>query len=223
MAEQKQILEVQAAGWRVNLTSTVSTFRRSFAPLTTVLVLAVGGVGCSGMDEPDSVPATLRPATDGPKLDYTPATRKVEKARGTAEGISSKILDMAGIKGAKATESGAVASSCEMDEEDLYVMRHPWAISGVPFEELSAGFQRIRDNLSKGGWRINKYGPDRSPSKSLRILADSEKEQYSVMVVLRDRRKPNEMNSSNASRVSIIEVDVVSACFRSPDGPVHEY
>ncbi len=70
--------------------------------------------------------------------------------------------------------------------------------------------ERLKSDLPKRGWKVVKYGPDSSPSKSLELIADSTEKKFSVNVSLDDR--------SGEGKESQIMVDLVSACFRVPEG-----
>jgi hypothetical protein len=140
-----------------------------------------------------------------------PTTLAVDQARTKANHLSSQILDMIGIKEGKVTEGGAGVSLCDDDPDHLYRMRHPWSIYEVASDKLEAGFQRLRDSLPKNGWKVVAYGRDTSANKNLELTADSEKEPFSVNASLH-------ITGSSGTQQPMIQVRVVSNCFRAPKG-----
>lgn len=150
------------------------------------------------------------------KLGYEPVTLGVDQAKEKAKATSSQIFDMIGIRGGKTTQPGPGISTCAEDPKDLYKVRHTWSVYGVSKDTLSEGFQRLRDRMSSNGWNITKYGPNDSPDKDLRILADSTKEKFTANIELLDATKPG--SAPSASKESGIMVTLVSACFRAPEG-----
>ncbi|MGQ5635362.1 MULTISPECIES: hypothetical protein [unclassified Streptomyces] len=140
-----------------------------------------------------------------------PTTRAVEQARTEANHLSSQILDLIGVKTGKVTGGGAGVSLCDEDPEHLYRMRHPWSIYAVAPDELEAGFRRLREGLPKNGWKIVAYGHDTSANKNLELTADSLTEPFSVNASLH-------VTGPEGTRQPMIQVHVVSACFRAPKG-----
>lgn len=146
--------------------------------------------------------------------DHTPETLAVGKAREKTSGVSSQILELIGIKEGKVTEPGPGISPCHEDPSHLYRANHPWSIYGVSSEDvLKDGFQRLRENLPKHGWKIVEYGPNKSKAKTLELTADSAKDHYSINAEL-------VVSSPTAGKESkpLILVTVTSGCFRAPDG-----
>jgi hypothetical protein len=149
------------------------------------------------MDNPGCTPSTLSPA----------------EARSRTGSVSSQILDMIGIKNGRVTEPGPGISRCEEDPDHLYKMRHPWSLYGASEDELKAGFERLRENLSKHHWKMVSYGPNNSKSKTLELTADYQRDRFSVNAEL-------QISSPTAGKVKdpLILVNVVSGCFRVPEG-----
>ncbi|WP_240139252.1 hypothetical protein [Streptomyces sp. MUM 178J] len=143
-------------------------------------------------------------------LGYTPTTLAVDDLRAKTKSVSSQIYDMIGIKGGKTTEPGPGISTCEEDPEHLILSRHPWSLYDVPQDDLKQGFQRLREELPKRGWKIVEYGPNKSAAKTLELTADSTTERYSVNAELHV--------DGPASETPKILVHVVSGCFRAPEG-----
>lgn len=168
----------------------------SLGALISAFVLAALTTGCSkDMDD----------------LGYTPTTLGVEEARTKTKTVSSQIFDLIGLKQAKTTETGPGISPCEEDPERLFLSRHPWALYGVSAEELKQGFQRLKENLPKHGWKVVEYGPNKSANKNLELTADSDKERYSVNAELRVTGERGKARPS-------IQIRIVSGCFRAPEG-----
>jgi hypothetical protein len=131
-----------------------------------------------------------------------------------ARELSSQLLDAMRLEG-EVTEPGPGVAECEgMSPERYFVVRHPWSVYGVPVPDMEAAMERLRDDLPGRGWEVTKYGPDKSPSRSLEIFADHKHgdKQFSVNIRLFDER------GKNADHVSMINVTLVSACFRTPEG-----
>ncbi|MEU0601079.1 hypothetical protein ABZ484_22990 [Streptomyces sp. NPDC006393] len=140
-----------------------------------------------------------------------PITLAVDKARAKANHMSSEILDMISIRDGKVTEGGAGVSLCDEDPDHLYRMRHSWSIYGVAPDKLEAGFQRLRKSLPQNGWNVVEYGHDTSQNKNLELTADSDKEPFSVNTSLH-------ITGSSGTKQPMIQVRVVSGCFRAPKG-----
>lgn len=165
-----------------------------------LLCLTTLATGCSmnGTDDTDD-------------LGYTPTTLEVERARTRTKEVSSEIFDMIGLPRAKTTPGGASASTCEEDREHLFKIRHPWSVYDVSEAELKQGFERLRQALPTKGWKVVSYGPNNSKAKSLELTADSEEERFSVNAELW-------VGSTDPKKKNLILVNVVSGCFRAPEG-----
>ncbi|MET8248295.1 hypothetical protein ABZV31_30155 [Streptomyces sp. NPDC005202] len=177
--------------------------RHRFALCAAAGVVAIVMTGCSK-------DVTNKEVNDAGKT-AEPTTLAVDQARTKANHLSSQILDMIGIKEGKVTEGGAGVSLCDEDPDHLYRMRHPWSIYEVAPDKLEAGFQRLRQSLPKNGWKVVAYGRDTSANKNLELTADSEKEPFSVNASLH-------ITGSSGTQQPMIQVRVVSGCFRAPKG-----
>ncbi|GAA2470117.1 hypothetical protein GCM10010406_02040 [Streptomyces thermolineatus] len=167
---------------------------RSGVVLAVLVILALCVMGCGKMDE----------------LGYEPEVRDVDVARRDIKEVSSRILDAMALEGGKVTPYGARVSICEPDPEHLYVMRHPWSVSGVPNAELERGMENLRERLPGLGWRITKYGEANSKAKDLEIRAEHTEKPYNVSIT---------WAKNVAAGGSLISVHVNSAvCFRPPEG-----
>lgn len=179
--------------------------RRRRASFAVAIVLPLIMTGCSKSVNTEN--ANDAASESSPK----PATLAVDKARAKANHISSQILDMIGITEGQVTQGGAGVSPCDRDPEHLYLLRHPWSVYEVAPEKLKVGFQRLREQLPKNGWKIVDYGPDTSANKNLELTADSENEPFSVDASLH-------ITGSSGKKQPLILVHVVSGCYRAPEG-----
>ncbi|MEC4017134.1 hypothetical protein [Streptomyces sp. H27-D2] len=155
-------------------------------------------------------------------LDYTPEVRDVESVRTDTKKASSEIFDIIDLKGA-VTKTGVALSSCgELDSEHYFKISHPWSVYDVPVGDMKKAMERLKRELPKNGWKIARYAPDSSPSRSLELVADSTKKKFSVSVTLYDAAKASESTAEprtpSAKKISGIMVRVVSACYKVPKG-----
>ena len=180
------------------------------AALTVFLLTA----GCSKTVDNNGYSASTHQSS-GPEAepDSKYPTLDVDKARDKAKAASSAIYEMIDIRKGKVTEPGPSISTCDEDPEHLYKTRHPWSVYGVSEDDLKAGFQRLREELPKKGWKIVDYGPNNSEAKSLSLTAASEKDRFSVNAVLivSTPTNPHEQDP-------LLAVTVVSGCWRAPKG-----
>ncbi|MEU6536871.1 hypothetical protein [Streptomyces sp. NPDC047000] len=164
------------------------------------------------MDDNGSSSST--PQSSGSEAASGHPTLEVDEARAKAKGVSSAIYEMIGAHQGKVTERGPAVSTCEgQDSRHFYLTRHPWSVYDASEDELKAGFQRLREELPKKGWKIVDYGPNNSEAKSLSLTADSEKDRFSVNAVLivSTPTNPHEKDP-------LLAVTVVSGCWRAPEG-----
>ncbi|MFE1785091.1 hypothetical protein ACFW9F_21595 [Streptomyces sp. NPDC059506] len=162
--------------------------------LVGLVILALCVMGCGKMDE----------------LGYEPEVRDVDVARRDIKEVSSRILDAVAVKGGKVSPAGAGVSICEPDPEHLYVMRHPWSVSGVPNAELERGMENLRERLPGLGWKITEYGRNNSKARSLQIRAEHTEKPYKVSITWARGESGGE---------PLISVSVTSSvCFRAPEG-----
>lgn len=167
-------------------------------PVTVGILVATLSVGCTSMTD------------EGGELDYTPTVKSVEDGRSETRDVSSRILDLAGIQG-EVSEPGPGVSTCEADpemEDNLYILRHPWSIHGLAVEALEEGMDNLRRELPRRGWRILEEGELNNAVRSPRILFENRDVEFAANIVLRGKGTDDPM----------LEVTVVSACFRTPEG-----
>ncbi|MEU6403584.1 hypothetical protein [Streptomyces sp. NPDC046985] len=137
----------------------------------------------------------------------------VDEARAKAKGVSSSLYEMLGMPAAKVTQPGPGVTSCDEDPGHLYKTAHPWSVYGVSEDALKAGFERLREELPKKGWRIVDYGHEKSEAKSLFLTADSERDRFSVNAVLMVSTPTNPHEKD-----PLLMLNVVSGCWRAPAG-----
>ncbi|MDX2920925.1 MULTISPECIES: hypothetical protein [Streptomyces] len=139
-------------------------------------------------------------------------TRSVDDVDAETKQISSQILDVMAIKGAM-SKSGPGVSTCEGAERGkLFLMRHPWSLTGTSDAELMKAMTRLKEDLPKHGWKIVGYGPNSSKAKSLELTADHAAKKFAVKVEFWER------NSGGDTNEPTLLVNVVSACYQVPDG-----
>ncbi|MFI1971671.1 hypothetical protein [Streptomyces cinnamoneus] len=78
--------------------------------------------------------------------------------------------------------------------------------------------EHLKVELPKQGWKVVSYGPDKSALKSIELIADSTKSKFSVNITFLDKRKVVKGDPLTEIQTSGIKVDLVSACFRVPEG-----
>ncbi|MES9519158.1 hypothetical protein [Streptomyces capoamus] len=186
--------------------------RRALAGLVATLTLSLVTAGCSTTVDDNGHSPSAHGSFGGETGSAHP-TLDVDRARDKAKAVSSAIYDMIGVDRGKTTERGPSVSPCDEDPEHLYKTRHPWSVYDVPEGDLKAGFQRLREELPKRGWKIVDYGPENSAAKSLSVTADSEKDRFSVHAVLMVSTASNPHE-----REPLLSVTVVSGCWRAPQG-----
>lgn len=146
-----------------------------------------------------------------------PQTQDIDNARKLAKDLSSQILDAIGLHG-QTSSGGPGVSRCQDDPEHLYKIRHPWSVWGVPEQDMEKSMEHLKVELPKQGWKVVSYGPDKSALKSIELIADSTKSKFSVNITFLDKRKVVKGDPLTEIQTSGIKVDLVSACFRVPEG-----
>ncbi|MEU2295024.1 hypothetical protein ACFY9H_00065 [Streptomyces bacillaris] len=139
-------------------------------------------------------------------------TRSVDEVDAETKRISSQILDIIAVKGVT-SKSGPGVSTCDGAERGkLFLMRHPWSLTGASDAELAKAMNRLKEDLPKHGWKIVGYGPNSSKAKSLELTADHIEKKFAVKVELWEK------NSGGDSNEPTLLVNVVSACYQVPEG-----
>lgn len=176
--------------------------RRCSFILATIVMISISG--CGGMG-------------DSSANDHTLDVRDVDDSRNVAKELSSQILDAIDLKG-KTSEPGPGVSPCEEDPKHQYQIRHPWSLWGLPEQDMERSMERLKDELPKHGWKVASYGRDKSVAKNLELIAESTKFKFSVNITFMDKRRSSKETAARSGKTSGIMVDLVSACFRVPDG-----
>ncbi|UNO41061.1 hypothetical protein [Streptomyces sp. MST-110588] len=176
------------------------------ATFSSVAIIAL--TGCSTMNDSDD------------RLDHTPETREISDARAEVRNISAKILELINLHG-KVSDRGPGVSECSgKDPGRFYSIHHRWSVTDVPVGDMKKAMASLKADLPKHGWKIFGYGPDKSPSKSLKLVAEFAEKRFFVNIHLYDesgRAKPDGPKSK-------IFVDLLSECFQVPKGKtVDEY
>ncbi|MET8378440.1 hypothetical protein [Streptomyces microflavus] len=139
-------------------------------------------------------------------------TRSVDDVDAETKQISSQILDIMAVKGTM-SKSGPGVSTCEgADRGKLFLMRHPWSLTGPSDAELMKAMTRLKEDLPKHGWKVVRYGPNSSKAKSLELTADHVEKKFAVKVEFWEE------NSGGDTNDPTLLVNVVSACYQVPEG-----
>ncbi|MFF9347357.1 hypothetical protein [Streptomyces sp. NPDC014734] len=165
--------------------------RKRVAALSFLLFgsLSLLSVGCSNVKE----------------LDYKPVRMDTDPARARTKAVSSRLLEMTGVKG-KVTEPGPSVSRCEEYGDDLFSLRHPWSLYDLSGEDVDRGMSNLRKALDRDGWKILKDGKADSRAQDPEIYAENKAEQFDVHVTGVKRAARGD---------TMITFTVVSACFRA--------
>ncbi|WP_236240114.1 hypothetical protein [Streptomyces sp. CC228A] len=149
-----------------------------------------------------------------PELSYEPVRMDVDPARDKAKEVSSRLLDMTGLKG-KVTEPGPRIDRCEEYGDDLFSLHFPWAVYDISEDDVDRGMENLRKELVRNGWKITKDGKANSKAQQPEIFADNKAEQFAVHVQGLKRKDGDRR----------LAFTVVSACFRaeSPEALKGQY
>ncbi len=161
---------------------------RALALAAAIASLAALTVGCSDVKE----------------LDYTPVRMDPDPARTKAREVSSRLLELTGIKG-KVTEPGPSVSRCSEYGEDLFSTSHPWSVYALTDAQVDSGMQNLRTKLGEHGWKITKDGKANSQAQDPEIYAENKTEQFAVHVVA----------MKDGGNQTMLNFKVVSACYRA--------
>ncbi|WP_186777850.1 hypothetical protein [Streptomyces salinarius] len=128
-------------------------------------------------------------------------------AADTVERVSSGIYDLIGVQGKASDDQSTVMSCSDENRETHFRILHPWSFYPATASDLHVAMEQLKTELPKNGWKIVDYGPDTSKNKNIRMTADNDDKKASIRVV--------EMAKNDPPKLSM---DVVSGCFRIPDG-----
>ncbi|MEU5422524.1 hypothetical protein ACFY1P_22645 [Streptomyces sp. NPDC001407] len=129
--------------------------------------------------------------------------------------LSSAVLDVTQLRG-EVTPGGPAAVSFDQSDGN-YSMQHDWSIWKLSPDELTQGFQRLREGLPKNGWRVTHYGPANSKARQLEIEAVHEKDGVSLSAELLIR-STRQGGAAGASKTDLIKFAMVSPTYRAPQG-----
>lgn len=101
--------------------------------------------------------------------------------------------------------------------EREYSVQHFWSISRLSDRELTRGFNRLREELPKEGWRITHFGHANSTARQLEIAAVHEKDKYSLSAELWVSSSEENAHASAPKKGRIV-FSVGSPTYRTPKG-----
>ncbi|WP_432039938.1 hypothetical protein [Streptomyces cucumeris] len=137
------------------------------------------------------------------------------RAKKYAGKLSSDLLDLVGLSG-KVSRAGPGAMASDEGNGD-YVVQHVWSISHLSPQELTGGFDHLRKELPKKGWRVTRFGHANSTAQQLQIEAVHQKDEYSLSVELLTRSTRENGPSSEPEEDRIL-FSVGSPTYRAPEG-----
>ncbi|GHH07350.1 hypothetical protein [Streptomyces rubradiris] len=151
--------------------------------------------------------------TENESDDVTSAgTSTSSDAADAVEGISSGIYDLIGVKG-KASDSRSGVEECEGKDRDTYFkIFHPWSFYPASASDLDDAMRNLRERLPEHGWKIVQYGPDTSKNRNIVLIADNDERKAGVHIAQMAKNDPPKLS-----------VDVVSGCYKVPDGQKVEH
>jgi hypothetical protein len=171
-------------------------FYRPRALFVGVLIVLLGVAGCSDVSGQSEEPAE------------PPRVMSVDAARAEIRGISTGIREATGISG-QVDDNGPGVSTCADDPERnrLFLMRHPWAIYGVPRETLEEGMDGLRRELPEQGWEIVEDRVLDTPDRTPEMLIETRDGEYGAIV-----------NIEGGGDDPRLVVSLSSVCFSTPEG-----
>ncbi|MEV5199754.1 hypothetical protein [Streptomyces sp. NPDC053720] len=174
----------------------------SLPVLSTVVVASLVLAGCGSVGN----------RSDEEKLGYKPQEREIQSAKDQVNDISSRLLDLMGVKG-KVTEPSAAVNFCETVDPDLqkyYAIHHPWSVYDLEAGTFGQAMENLRRALPEHGWKITKDGETNSIARNPEIIAVNKKSRHTITVEWAKER--------SGDLKQIIAVDVSSRCYRAPEG-----
>ncbi|WP_157840032.1 hypothetical protein [Streptomyces megasporus] len=187
------------------------SFRRgkvSSAGLLGILVVILTLSGCGIVKEKESA---AEPSKS--KRSVLHPESAIERTRE----ISSSALDMSGVKG-KVSPAGPIVRTDGQHKGNYYV-HHAWSVGGVPPTEIKEGMERLRRELPKEGWSIEKYGRANSKARQMQLEAfhDGQKYLMQVEALIRSERGTDGGEPGN-SREDLLSFTVMSPSYKFPEG-----
>ncbi|MEU5811116.1 hypothetical protein [Streptomyces sp. NPDC047718] len=162
---------------------------RGLAVAVAVASLSVLSVGCGA---------------DPTQLGYTPARMDPDPVRKKTREVSSRLVEMTGVKG-RVTESHMSGGNCDTyGGDDRFMMHHSWSLYGLTGDQVGNGMETLHKALVENGWTIISETKADSSDQHAEIYAANEAEHFSVMATLkRGDREPR------------FDFSVHSACYRA--------
>ncbi|MEU1312889.1 hypothetical protein ABZ419_28895 [Streptomyces cinnamoneus] len=129
--------------------------------------------------------------------------------------LSSGILDSTGLHG-EVTDGGPTPVTFDKPKGQ-FTVQHDWSIWKMSPDDLTTGFERLRQELPKRGWKITHYGRANSRAQQLQIKARHEKDGsfLSAELLIRSTREGADAASS---KTDLINFTVSSPTYKTPDG-----
>ncbi|MET9433417.1 hypothetical protein [Streptomyces sp. NPDC006551] len=118
---------------------------------------------------------------DQDALDYEPRKLSVAEAKDLVRAQSSVIFDVAGLKGATATNGAPHAAPCEGVEHG-YRIKHFWKIEGPSKAELSTALRRLHDELPKRGWKVYRFEKAKSKNQQMQLDVEDTREHHTATI-----------------------------------------
>ncbi|MFJ4275085.1 hypothetical protein ACIP29_31560 [Streptomyces coelicoflavus] len=137
----------------------------------------------------------------------TAGTSTSSDAADALERISSGIYDLIDVRGKASNDQSTVMNCSGESRETHFRILHPWNFYPATASDLHVAMEQLKTGLPKNGWKIVDHGPDTSKNKNIRMTADNDDKKASIRVI--------EMAKNDPPKLSM---DVVSGCFRVPDG-----
>ncbi|MEV6674972.1 hypothetical protein [Streptomyces sp. NPDC051162] len=129
--------------------------------------------------------------------------------------LSSGLLDATQLHG-EVTPGGPAAVSYDQPDGQ-YSMQHDWSVWKLSPEELTRGFDRLREWLPRNGWRVTHYGRAHSQAQQPELAAVHEKDGASLSAELLIKHA-GDGNGPGASKADLINFNVTSQTYRAPQG-----
>ncbi|MFF8099641.1 hypothetical protein ACF07S_07660 [Streptomyces sp. NPDC016640] len=134
-------------------------------------------------------------------------TSTSREASDAMEKISSGIYDLIGVKGKASDNRPGVMDCSDKDTETHFRIFHPWSFYPTSASDLEVAMERLKTELPKNGWKIVDYGPDTSKNKNITLTADNNEKKAGIKITQRSKNDPPKLS-----------LDVVSGCYKIPDG-----
>lgn len=187
--------------------------------LTIISIAAVCATGCSIMDDQPKKSGTSE-TTPGKGSSHEVKVEHPQDAEARVGRLSSELLDMTQLRGEVTPGGPSPVTFDQKKGKGLYSVQHDWSVWKLSPEELAQGWDRLRDQLAKRGWRITRDGRANSKAQQPQIDAVHEEDHVSLSaeLLLRSTRKDDGANGPNASKTDLILFSIVSPTYQAPKG-----